>query len=914
MTHALADKLPIWHFDENLMVFSDGSLGAGFKLNGMDISCTSTESVNNFNRRMGSLLTSIPEGLSLQVFYRLTPHVSETIKEHEKISVTSNKAQQEIVQARIDFLNKHQGEYFLPETYLFLRGEPLKYKRQGFWKSQEKFQQSSKQEYDEHKKTFERNRRQLFFLLKDGGLAPVELESSQWTGLLFEYFNLSRSEKVGPPHWKENGRLADLGDFSGLSDLGDIKSPEDIEELEDFEPSSGIGEFEPLSGLGELEPSLELGEPEPPSSKFGLHEPLSEFYDLFAPSLAHQILFTDIGIYEDCIKCGNYFFQVITMKTLPEEETHAAMIHHLTSLPFHFWLLQNIQIHRQKSEVEKLKVQRRLAHSMTSSPQNISDLESESKLYQIEDLMRELLEGSEKLVSTDLNVIIWGKGREELTEKADEVLSAFKRMNQSEGVVETLPGFEAFSMTFPGSTRGLRPKKMKSSNVAHLMPLYSYWRGHSKPVCLFPNRYGVLFSMDPFAKELTNWNALIFGGSGVGKSFTISQMMLQFCTQTPRPKIIWVDNGASSQRLLEVHGGEFINLNIDSKIRLNMFDLSSEDQTTTTTQTTPTTSKVKLILAVLESILKDEEKRGLPKREKALLEEAIFQTYEQANSEQTNNERTHEQTNEQAEQIHKQTNNEQTKGRVPILSDLRKILSKHEVLEMRNFAQTLYSWTGNTAYGQMLDGPSNVKLTKDLITIETKGLDAYPDLQNVFLLLFTDFIKSEAARDLSTPYLLIIDEAWKLFETPSGLSFAMEAYRTFRKFNGGIWCISQNYKDFLSSQEIKNAIFPNTASVFILRQKKIDWKDFQEVMDFNNDEVEVIKSLSLEKGRFSEFFFMQDENKAVIRLTPDPLSYWICTTDGFDKAAIEAMARKYPKLPKLEILKKIAFEGKKEAP
>ena len=139
MTHALADKLPIWHFDENLMVFSDGSLGAGFKLNGMDISCTSTESVNNFNRRMGSLLTSIPEGLFLQVFYRLTPHVSETIKEHEKISVTSNKAQQEIAQARIDFLNKHQGEYFLPETYLFLRGEPLKYKRQGFWNLKRNF-------------------------------------------------------------------------------------------------------------------------------------------------------------------------------------------------------------------------------------------------------------------------------------------------------------------------------------------------------------------------------------------------------------------------------------------------------------------------------------------------------------------------------------------------------------------------------------------------------------------------------------------------------------------------------------------------------------------------------------------------------------------------------------------------------
>ena len=216
---------------------------------------------------------------------------------------------------------------------------------------------------------------------------------------------------------------------------------------------------------------------------------------------------------------------------------------------------------------------------------------------------------SEKLVSSDMNIIIWGENRRQLLEKSDEVLSAFKSMNQSEGVVETLPGFEAFCKTFPGSTQGLRRKKMKSSNAAHMMPLYSYWQGNKKPVCLFPNREGALFSMDPFAKELPNWNALVFGGSGAGKSFTISQMMLQFCTQTPKPKIIWLDNGASSQKLLEVQGGEFIDLHIDSEVRLNMFDLAEGEQF-------PSTSKVKLILAVLEFILKDEEKKGTSQERK----------------------------------------------------------------------------------------------------------------------------------------------------------------------------------------------------------------------------------------------------------------------------------------------------------
>ena len=103
LNNSLADKLPIWHFDQDMMVFSDGSLGAGFKLQGMDISCASTDSINSFNRNLESILTSIPEGLSLQVFYRLTPNVSETIQNHGFISSGSNLKQQEVAKSQNRF-------------------------------------------------------------------------------------------------------------------------------------------------------------------------------------------------------------------------------------------------------------------------------------------------------------------------------------------------------------------------------------------------------------------------------------------------------------------------------------------------------------------------------------------------------------------------------------------------------------------------------------------------------------------------------------------------------------------------------------------------------------------------------------------------------------------------------------------
>ena len=330
---------------------------------------------------------------------------------------------------------------------------------------------------------------------------------------------------------------------------------------------------------------------------------------------------------------------------------------------------------------------------------------------------------------------------------------------------------------------------MKTSNAAHLMPVYSYWQGNPRPVCLLTNREGVPFALDPFDPTLPNYNGVILGQSGGGKSFTVLQLALSFHGLKETPKIIWLDNGASSKQLLDALNGQFINLDLDhGDICINMFDLPDNE-------VIPGPSKIKLIMAVLESILKDEDKTTLPKRDKALLEEAIYQTYE-------------------------------TTNRTPLLEDLRNILKTHTSPQMNGYAKILYTWT-ESVYGKFLNGQTNVDLYKGLIAIEMKGLDAYPDLQNVLLLIFTDFIKKEASADLSRPYLLLIDEGWKLFETPSGASFAMEAYRTFRKFYAGIWIITQNYRDFLKNEDTANAILPNTAQVGILPQKKIDWEDFQ---------------------------------------------------------------------------------------
>lgn len=799
----MADRIPIWHFDGDHLVFSDGSLGAGFRLKGFDASVAGVENFNQFAFALENLINTAREGLTFQIYYKINNDVSAVIAEHEALTRSELNLYKEIASSRFEHLksNAVRGKFFSADIYIFVRTEPIQYSKKKFWESEKKFVAQVEKEFLEQKEKFQRDLKQVESSLQQASLSPTLLSARKWLKLLFDSVNFSRSDKIAYPDFRLDRNEA------------------------------------------------------------------------FPQSVADQVLLSDVLVHSESIQINEEHLKCVSLKTLPEGQSMIGMIRPLLSLPFSFEISQTIKISDQKKEIDKLHMQRRVTHSFASGSGKMSDLESESKLGHIEDLIRELLEGSEKIVSSSLTVLVKSRDASRLREQSDEVLKAFRSVNQSEGIAETLGNFDGFIANLPGICSLFRSKKMKSSNATHLMPLYRSWNGNTRPVCLLPNREGELVALDPFASNLPNWNGLIFGGSGAGKSFTILHLMLMFYGQTPTPKIVWIDNGASSQKLLEVLDGEFIDLSIKSSIRINPFDLEPGADK-------PTPSKIKLILAVLESILKENGNAGLPKRHKALLEEAIFKIYHLK------------------------------EGSIPTLSDLKNFLLNHSNLEMKAYADILFSWTGDTAYGRMLDGQTNIILSKNLVTVETKGLDDYPDLQNVFLLLFTDYIKSEASRDKTRPYLLILDEAWKLFQTPSGLQFAIEAYRTFRKFYGGIWCISQNYKDYLFNQDIKNAIFPNTTSIFVLKQRAIDWKDFAETLQLNEVEVEAVKKLEVKKGEYSELFFIQDSGRSTLRVLPDPLGYYICTSDPVDKAEIEGEKAKYPELSQIELLKILANKRK----
>ena len=76
----------------------------------------------------------------------------------------------------------------------------------------------------------------------------------------------------------------------------------------------------------------------------------------FGESLASQMIATDISYDKDAIKLGPYYFRCISLKSLPQETTHAGLSD-LFKLPFHYWLSQSIDLPKQQREVENYKFQ-----------------------------------------------------------------------------------------------------------------------------------------------------------------------------------------------------------------------------------------------------------------------------------------------------------------------------------------------------------------------------------------------------------------------------------------------------------------------------------------------------------------------------------------------------------------------------
>ncbi len=804
---SLAHELPYWEFyDEPFShtVLIDGSIVSGLNVSLIDIECFDENEVNHLTHGLRATLDSVTEGTTIQFVLSVGSDFSDVIESHKKSQRTElHPLIRNIAKHREETLTKamNERELYRPGLCIYIRTKMVSQKKSAFWRKKSDFSEKSGIAYQETIEALSQNIDTLMSALKSLGFSCNVLSKEELISNVYRFLNPKRSDSEPTPK---------------------IATPSGPE----MDPDKDSQLLEDANWLANQSPR-------------------------------EQLAFGDLILSYDQFTLDGHYHRLVTLKTLPEV-TFAGQLARFLRLPFHYGLTLSIEVPPQASEMDKLQQKRKMAHSMALTQGNkASDLESETKLSSTEELIRELLATGQRIYAAQFSILLKApatpEGGKKLNREVREVLARFRSLQGAEGLEETVGIWKILKGDFPAAPLSMeRARKMKTHNLADFLPIYGPRVGDADPAVIFRNRLNGLVSFNPFDPGLPNYNALVTGSSGAGKSFLNNCILLQELARGLRVFII--DIGGSYRKLTESLGGQYLEINLTDNNKLNPFHLANPFDE-------PTNQKLKSLLAIVECMVAENEKAKLAKLDRALLERAVIELYR----------------------------SRRPKGEIPTLTDLAKYLSAFEEDSMRAISKMLYLWTGERPYGRLLDGQGGLRTDANICTFDLKGLSSHPDLQSVMILILTDFILSQVEGDKTNRKRIILDEAWELLKSEAAAGFMEYCARTLRKTGSGITFITQGVEEIVASP-IGSAILNNTATKFVMLQRG-DSEILAQALKLNEQELNLIHSLQQRKGEFSEGFMIEGDHRQVIRIYPSPIEYWLSTSDAQDNNFIEQLQK-----------------------
>ena len=323
---------------------------------------------------------------------------------------------------------------------------------------------------------------------------------------------------------------------------------------------------------------------------------------------------TDHAIGFDSFRVGKFVHKVISLKNIPEI-TFASMAESLKKLPIDSMLMLSIETTSHQKELDTLKMQQKLTYSMVAGNRGVTDVESQAKLSEINDLMGQMVSGNEKIFKVAVQVVLRSDSQDLLEKYTSQALQIFQELSGAEAMIETVGAFPIYCEILPPHGRSKeRVRRLNSSVLADFLPVYGLWKGHDLPRVLLKNQEQGLVGFDPFSEKLGNFNQVISGGSGSGKSFLTNLIVNQMGKESP--KVIIIDIGGSYERTCKVLGGQYVPLGLNLGLSLNPFDRASDDPA-------EIDKKVKFLVSLVEIMTKEDDSRSLEKYERAELERSI---------------------------------------------------------------------------------------------------------------------------------------------------------------------------------------------------------------------------------------------------------------------------------------------------
>ncbi|WP_329065532.1 VirB4 family type IV secretion system protein [Amycolatopsis sp. NBC_01480] len=476
---------------------------------------------------------------------------------------------------------------------------------------------------------------------------------------------------------------------------------------------------------------------------------------------------------------------------------------------------------RLKRQLSKLESGRR----HTSEKGRLLDPMVEAATEDAYDLSARVARGEGKLYRLGLYLTVHATSEDDLAEQVAAVraLAASLLMNAQPTTYRSLQGWVS-TLPLALDLIGMR-RTFDTAALAAAFPFTSPDLPPADPTSVAAPD-GVLYGFNVGSQGLVHWdrfaadnyNAVILGRSGAGKSYLVKLETLRSLYRQVEVAII--DPEDEYRRLCEAIGGTYIHLG-NPEVRINPFDLpiAVRPDGRRTAPKDALTRRALFLHTVIGVLLGAE----LSAPQRAVLDQAILVTYRQAGI----------------------TSDPRTWSRhAPLLADLTAVLAGAGDPVAVDLSARLHPFIEG-AFSTMFSGPTTTRPEGHLTVFSLRDL---PDeLRPIGTLLVLDTVWRRVSNPaIRRPRLITVDEAWLLMHDPAGARFLHRMAKAARKHWAGLTIATQDVGDVLAT-ELGKAIISNAATQILLRQAPQAIEEI--VATFNLSEGEKQFLISADKGQ-----------------------------------------------------------------
>lgn len=235
------------------------------------------------------------------------------------------------------------------------------------------------------------------------------------------------------------------------------------------------------------------------------------------PFLKFGGLNSDVQIAKDYFKFNGVYYQLISLLELPEELNHSE----LKELGDYMIFTRSVS---QAKAALKLKLNRNIHYSslVATGPR---DIEANLSFNENEDLYTSIIKGHERLFECEVFFLISSNTENNLKSRSDELINELKILGahpfiEGNALYSMIPHLSACKMP-----PRLRVKEVHSSYLFNLLPLQR--DSLMEEGVSLSSVSGHNLKLDLFDTKAMNYNALVSGESGSGKSMLVQKLALE---------------------------------------------------------------------------------------------------------------------------------------------------------------------------------------------------------------------------------------------------------------------------------------------------------------------------------------------------------------------------------------------------